>query len=97
MAIIIEVTVVPSSGRSGASLDASNRLKIYLKSPPEDGKANKELVKYFAHALSSPQAAISIIAGATSRKKKLKIELPLTYDDILARLHLAVQKSFMRE
>lgn len=97
MSIIIEVKVIPSTGKSGACLDASNKLKIYLKSPPEDGKANKELIKYLAHALNAPQASITIIAGTTGRRKKIKIELPLSYDDIISRLGLAVQKSFMGE
>lgn len=95
MSIIIEVKVVPSAGKTGACLDASNKLKMYLKSPPEAGKANLELIRYLAQALGTTQAEISIIAGAISRKKKVKIALPLTYDDIIARLGLAVQKSFM--
>ncbi len=95
MPIIIEVKVVPSSGKLGACLDASNKLKIYLKSPPEDGKANRELIKYLAQALNTTQAAVSIIAGATGRKKKIRIELTLTYDEVISRLGLAVQKSFM--
>lgn len=95
MPLIIHVKVVPSSGRIGACLDASNKLKIYLKSPPEQNKANVELVKYIAKALGSPQSAITIVSGAISRNKKIKIELPLTYDDVISRLGLAVQKTFI--
>lgn len=97
MPIIIDVKVIPNASKTGACLDASNKLKIYLKSPPEDGKANRELIKYLAKALGTTAAAIDIIAGATSRTKKIKILLPLTYDDIVTRLGLAVQKSFIAE
>lgn len=95
MPLIIDVKVVPSSGRLGASLDASNKLKIYLKSPAEQNKANGELVKYFAKALGTTQSAITIVSGAISRKKKIKIDLPLTYDEVISRLGLAVQKTFI--
>ena len=96
MPLIIAVKVVPSSGKTMAQLDASGRLKVYVKSPPEDGKANKELIKYLASALGTTQQLVTIISGATSRNKKIKIELPLTHEDVIARLGLAVQKSLIK-
>lgn len=95
MSLIIEVKVVPSSGRTCACLDASNKIKIYLKSAPEQNKANDELIKYLAKALGAPRSVLTIVAGATSRNKKIKIELPMTYDDVITRLGLAVQKTFI--
>lgn len=91
MSLIIEIKVTPRSGRSAFVLDTSRKLKAFLKSPPEDGKANKELIKLLAQALSCPQSAITIVSGATSRSKKLLIDLPLSYDMVLARLGLAIQ------
>jgi uncharacterized protein len=98
MSIIIEVSVVPNSVKSGACLDASNKLKIYLRSVPEGGKANHELIKFFAQALGTTQQAISVVSGVTARRKRVKIELPLTYDDIINRLGLsaATQKTSLK-
>ena len=95
MSLIIDVKVIPSSGRTGCSLDGSMHLKVYLKSAPEHGKANAELIKYFAQLLDVPQAAITLIAGASSRRKKLKINLPLTFDELISRLGFAVQKNLL--
>ena len=45
MALIITVKVVPASGRNQWVIDKSGALKCFLKSPAEQGKANKELIK----------------------------------------------------
>lgn len=88
--LIIEVKVVPSSGKSTCILDKSGRLKCYLKSPPERNEANTELIKLFAKALKITQNEVEIVSGATSRTKKLKILKSITEDDVLA--HLGIQR-----
>jgi uncharacterized protein (TIGR00251 family) len=77
------VKVVPSSGRSMASLDKNNQLKWYLKSPPEDGKANQELIKAVAQALKVPQKMVTIVTGATSRTKLIRVTTDHTYEQLL--------------
>ncbi len=93
MALTIAVSVRPSSGRQQWIIDAQGRLKCYLKSAPEKGRANKELIKLLAKALGYPQADIEIVSGATSRSKRLKIHRQLTYDQFVERLGLARQES----
>jgi len=88
--MVIEVKVVPSSGKSGCILDKAGRLKCYLKSPAERNEANNELIKLFAKALKLTQNEVEIIAGATSRTKKLKIMTSMTQDEVLA--HLGIQR-----
>jgi uncharacterized protein len=94
MALILSIKVTPSSGRSSFSIDAQGELKAFLKSPPEGGKANKELIKLFAQSLGCTQDLISIVSGATSRAKKVKILLPLTHDEVVTRLGVALQTKF---
>ena len=88
--LIIEVKVVPSSGKSECKLDKAGRLKCYLKSPAERNEANTELVKLFAKALKVTQQEVLIIAGATSRTKKVKILKSITEDELLA--HLGIER-----
>ena len=45
-----------------------------LKSPPVDGKANKELVALVAARFCCPRSAVSIRAGASGRTKLVQIE-----------------------
>jgi uncharacterized protein (TIGR00251 family) len=83
MALIIQIKVAPSSGKQKIILDKSENLKFYLKSPPEKGKANKELIDLLAEKLSCSKNSIEIVGGLTSRTKKIKIETDLTLDDLL--------------
>jgi len=86
MALIIEVKVVPSSGRVLWKLEEGDRLKCYLKSPPEKGKANKELINLITKALKLPASACTIISGATSRLKRVRIGTEQSFDELLAAL-----------
>jgi len=46
------------------------RLKVKVKAPPVEGKANKELVKFFSKLLGTE---VEIVKGETSREKDLLV------------------------
>ena len=50
------------------------RLRIALKAPPVDGRANGELVRFVSQALGLRRAQVELVAGASSREKMLAIE-----------------------
>lgn len=91
--LILEVKVVPSSGKSECKLDKSGRLKCYLKSAPERGQANAELIKLFAKSLKLTQNDVEIIAGATSRTKTLKIQTNMNENELRECLGIQEQLS----
>jgi len=93
MPTIIELKVVPSSGKNKWILDAGGRLKCYLKSPPEKGLANRELIKLVAKALSISNSDVEIVSGATSRNKRLKVGIDISFDQFLEKVGLERQKS----
>ena len=45
-----------------------------LKSPPVDGKANRELIGLVAARFRCPRAAVRIKTGASSRRKVLELD-----------------------
>lgn len=47
--------------------------KIRLKSAPEKGKANEELIKFLSKHFNLPKENFSIISGKTDRIKLIKI------------------------
>ncbi|WP_297498740.1 DUF167 domain-containing protein [Thermococcus sp.] len=47
------------------------RLKVKIKAPPVDGKANKEVVKFFSKLLN---AEVELVKGQTSREKNLLVK-----------------------
>ena len=83
MFLIIDVKVMPQSGRQSFQLDKNGQLKCYLTSAPEKGKANQELIKFVAKILKIPQHHIDLVSGQTTRLKKLKIFTKLTYEQFL--------------
>ncbi len=85
--MIIEIKVIPSSGKQGCILDKSGMVKCFLKSAPENGAANKELIKQLSKLLKIPQVDIEIVGGLISRKKRLKIA-GLTEEQFWKRLGL---------
>ena len=89
--LIVELTVVPSSKKQKIILDKSGKLKCYLKSDPIRGMANQELIKLIANALGLAQNTIEIVTGSTSRKKRIKINRELTYNEFLQKLGIDYQ------
>lgn len=51
--------------------DGKQHLAIRLRAVPEDGKANKALIKFLAKQWKIPPSCISLRSGATSRYKQL--------------------------
>lgn len=51
-------------------------LKIRIKAPPVDGKANDYLMKFLAKQFGVSKRSITIISGELSREKRIKIDEP---------------------
>ena len=51
-----------------------NCLKIQLKAPPVDGKANKALIEFLASLCTIAKSKITIKRGLTSRRKTISIQ-----------------------
>ena len=91
MALVIDVKVVPSAGCVSWKLQEGDRLKCYLKSSPEKGKANKELIELLSKALQLPGSACIIISGATSRLKRVRIDTSQSVDTLFEALGIERQ------
>lgn len=52
-----------------------DKIAVGVISAPEKGKANKELVAKIAGHFGVPKSAVRIIAGASSRKKIIEIQI----------------------
>jgi uncharacterized protein (TIGR00251 family) len=48
-------------------------LKLAVGAPPEDGKANAAVIALLAEAFDVAKAAVSVVAGATDRRKLVEI------------------------
>ncbi len=93
MPIVITVKVKPSSGKLQIILDKKGALTCFLKSPPEDGKANYELIKFLSKKLGITQQDITIVQGAISRTKNLRINTNDTKESLYQKLDLPLQSN----
>ena len=71
--LIFDVRVVPRSSRSGIVGEHVGALKVRIASPPVDGAANAELIKQLAKKFGVPKSDVEIIAGESSKSKRIKI------------------------
>ena len=71
--VVIDVRVVPRSGRSGVAGTRNDALLVRLNAPPVEGAANAELIEVIATALGVPKRAVALVAGERSRQKRVKV------------------------
>ncbi len=67
------VRVQPRGRRDEVTGLHGDALKIRLKAPPVEGKANQALQKFLAKQLNVPPSAVEILAGHTSRQKRVRV------------------------
>ena len=48
-------------------------MKLRLAAPPVDGKANAALCAFIADFCGCPKSAVSVVSGAASRAKRLRV------------------------
>lgn len=60
--------------RQEISEDGGVLYKVYVTVAPEDGKANKAVIKLLAETLDLPKSAFTITRGLTSRDKTIQIK-----------------------
>jgi len=75
------VHVQPGARRTGVAGVHGAALKIALAAPPVDGKANAALRAFLAAAFDVPLARVTIVRGATSREKIVRIDAPVARPD----------------
>ncbi|MEA3378630.1 MAG: DUF167 domain-containing protein [Nanoarchaeota archaeon] len=64
------LTVKTNAKKNKIELIEEGSYKVYIKAPPEKGKANMEIIKLFSRKFKSPA---KIIKGKSSKKKVIEI------------------------
>jgi uncharacterized protein (TIGR00251 family) len=74
--LTLRVKVIPKSARTGAIGEmADGSVKIKVAAVPEKGKANAELTAYLAEVFSVSRSNVTLVMGAASSTKLLRITL----------------------
>lgn len=67
------VHVVPRAKVTEVAGCHGDAVRIRLAAPPVDGAANAELVRFLAERFGVPRSAVTIVRGATARRKTVAI------------------------
>jgi uncharacterized protein YggU (UPF0235/DUF167 family) len=75
---LITVRLTPRAGADrivGIAYDAQGRpvLKVAVTAAPSDGAANDALIRLLAKRLAIPKSAVTLVAGASARVKRLAL------------------------
>jgi uncharacterized protein (TIGR00251 family) len=84
-AVSFPVRVHPRAKRNAVVGVSGEALKISVRQPPEDGRANDAVVEVLADWLDVKRRQVEILAGATSRNKVVRV-IGLPAENIAQRL-----------
>ena len=71
--VLLRVKVVPGASRTRIAGLWNGALRVQLAAPPQQGKANRELVRFLARTLGCQPAQIEITGGRTHPLKQLRV------------------------
>jgi uncharacterized protein (TIGR00251 family) len=91
MLIRLKVRVIPNARKNAVVGFTGDEIRLKIKAPAVDGKANAALIEYLAELANVPRSRIAIKAGEKARTKIIEIDGPSS-DQVLARVkaHLGV-------
>ncbi|MFC1590241.1 DUF167 domain-containing protein [Candidatus Omnitrophota bacterium] len=71
--MIIKIRVRPGSSRERIVKEPDGSLKVYVSSPPVDGKANRALKEAISGYFKVKRSRVRIVKGVRSREKTVEI------------------------
>jgi len=83
--VIFSVRVQPRASKDEVAGVMDGALKVRLRAPALEDRANEALCEYLAEILKTPKAAVRILSGHHSRSKRVEVR-GVTEQDVLALL-----------
>jgi len=71
--VTIDVRVVPRASKAGVAGRRGESVVIRVHAPPVDDAANAELIEVLSSVLGCAKRALSIVAGARTRQKRVRV------------------------
>lgn len=84
--MLLRIKVRPNSRTDEISHEADGTVRVKIKAPPVEGKANKYLIEYIARRLGIAHSRVTLIKGAGASYKTLEIDAEEAY--IVSKLEL---------
>ncbi|MEQ1527856.1 MAG: DUF167 family protein [Methylococcales bacterium] len=74
--LILNLHVQPKASKDEWCGLHGERLKLRIKAPPVDGKANQYLLKFIAAEFAVSKTACRLVSGETGRDKRIAVTAP---------------------
>jgi len=84
-AVIFSLRVQPRASKDEIAGELGGALKVRLRAPAVEDRANEALVEFLADLLKRPKSAVRILSGERSRTKRVEIS-GVTRQQVLALL-----------
>jgi uncharacterized protein len=84
-AVTFSMRVQPRTSKDEIAGEMAGALKVRLRAPAVEDRANEALVEFLAQLLKRPRSAVRILSGERSRTKRIEIH-GVTRQEILALL-----------
>jgi len=81
--VIVSVRMQPRASKDEISGAVGGALKVRLRAPALEDRANEALCEYLAELLKTPKAAVRILSGHHSRSKRVEVR-GVTEQQVLA-------------
>jgi len=72
-ALIFAVRVQPRASKDEIAGEMGGALKVRLRAPAVEDRANEALIEFLAELLKTSRSAVSILSGERSRVKRIEI------------------------
>jgi uncharacterized protein (TIGR00251 family) len=71
--LLLELRVQPRAAKTEFAGRMGDRLRVRLRAPPVDGRANAALIEFIAAAFGVPRSAVVLEKGLTGRDKRVRV------------------------
>lgn len=79
--LVLALHVQPGAKRTEVAGLHGDALKVRLAAPPVEGRANAALLRFLADAFGVPLRGVTLLRGAASRDKLVRIAAPARRPD----------------
>jgi uncharacterized protein (TIGR00251 family) len=86
---IVSLHVVPRASKDALAGLHGDALKVRLRAPPVEGRANAALLAFLADAMAVPERHLAVLSGEAGRRKRIGVR-GLDAPAVAARLGLTL-------
>jgi len=81
------VKIHPRARKDAITGELEDALKLSLKAPPVEGRANEACIEFLANLLKVPRSSVTIASGQNSPRKVIRVR-GVSADEVQKRLEI---------